>query len=368
VSERPTLAHLIQTLDQAFPPAWTEPWDNVGLLVGNPSAPLTGVLISLDPTPDAIARAASAGANALVTHHPAYLEAPARLTGSSAVERLVAAALSSGVALIAAHTNLDRSPAGASALPALLDLEPGEPLECSLQPMSLVTVFCPPEVSDRVRSAMVAAGAGRVGAYDGCSFSSAGEGRFRVPADARPLIGEPGQTVYAEEFRLEMVCDPGMRSAVVGAARRAHPYEEPLIVVSTIEIARGLARMGRVSALEEPITLAHFAARAGDVFGCTPRVWGERDHAVARVATATGSAGGLLADAIAMGAHVLVAGEVRYHDALAALERGLAIIELGHDVSEWPLVPLLGKAVLDTPGLDPARVTVDEPSRAWWTP
>jgi len=51
---------------------------------------------------------------------------------------------------------------------------------------------------------------------------------------------------------------------------------------------------------------------------------------------------------MAAGADALVCGEVRYHDALDAAESGLAIIEVGHDVSEWPLVEVLGRAALTT--------------------
>ena len=86
------------------------------------------------------------------------------------------------------------------------------------------------------------------------------------------------------------------------------------------------------------------------------------------MATATGSGGSLLGAAKAAHADAIVLGEVRYHEALDALAEGLSIIELGHDVSEWPLVPALASAVKSTPGLDPASVTVDGPSQAWWTP
>jgi dinuclear metal center YbgI/SA1388 family protein len=353
---------------RAFPLAWAEPWDNVGLLAGDPAAPVTGVLVSLDPTLDAVERAVGLGANVLATHHPAFLTPPARLAMGTPTERLVASALASGVALIAAHTNLDRAPAGATALPALLGLDPGVPVERALQPVTLVSLYCPPETTDAVREAMFAAGAGRIGEYEECSFALTGMGAFRAPANAEPYVGESGQATTAEEIKLEVVCDPAARGAVVSAAREAHPYEEPLITLTAGEIARGHARMGRLCTLAAPVSLAALAATTARVFECTPRVWGDRERLLTQVATATGSAGGLLGDVMAVGAHVLVAGEVRYHDALNAVENGVCVIEVGHDVSEWPLVPVLGTAVRETPGLDPALVHVDRARRAWWTP
>ncbi len=103
-------------------------------------------------------------------------------------------------------------------------------------------------------------------------------------------------------------------------------------------------------------------------FAVTPRVWGDPDIAVSKVATGTGSAGSLIGEAIAAGAQALVAGEVRYHDALDAMSAGLAIIELGHDVTEWPLVTLLHEAVNSIAELDPDRVHQCPATPGWWTP
>lgn len=110
-------------LFESFSPALAEPWDRVGLTVGDPDAAVTGVACALDPLPDTIARAAAQGCNVLVTHHPAFLDPPDRVTPQvrtgSLGGQLVWQAARLGVALIAMHTNLDRSPA-AVALPTRL--------------------------------------------------------------------------------------------------------------------------------------------------------------------------------------------------------------------------------------------------------
>jgi len=363
-----TVADIARAIDSAFPVQWAEEWDNCGLAVGDPTAEVTGVLVCLDPTRDAVTRAADSGCNVVVTHHPAFLD-PADAFGPDGIGAL---ALSRGVALIAAHTNLDRAPDGAASLPLALGLEPGTPLERSLQPMALVTTYAPPEAAERVRAAMKGAGAGRVGLYDGCSYSSAGEGRFEPLAGAEPVLGDvqpagTGFATTAPEERIEMVCPPSRATQVARAASDAHPYEEPLVVVSEIRIARGAARMGRVCKLPDTVELSVFAALVGGRLGCTPRVWGDSELCVGVVATATGSGRSLISDAIAAGADVLVAGEVRYHDALAAVESGLAIIEAGHDVTEWPLVGVLASVIKNVAGIG-SRVVVDDPSRGWWTP
>lgn len=363
-----TVADIAAAIDSAFPVQWAEEWDNCGLSVGDPTAAVTGVLVCLDPTPDAVERAVKSGCNVVVTHHPAFLD-PSGAFGPGGIGAL---ALSRGVALIAAHTNLDRAPDGAESLPRALGLEPGVPLERSLQPMTLVTTYVPPEAAERLRAAMKQAGGGRIGLYDGCSYSSAGEGRFEPLSGARPVLGDghlagAGFATTAPEERVEIVCPPDRAAQVARAASEAHPYEEPLVVVSEVRIARGAARMGRVCTLPETLELSVFAALVGGRLGCTPRVWGAPESCVRVVATATGSGGSLIGDAVAAGADVLVAGEVRYHDALAAAHSGLAIIEAGHDVTEWPLVGVLASVVENVAGTG-SRVVVDDPSRGWWTP
>ncbi len=364
----PRISDLDAVLARAFPREWAEEWDRVGVLAGDPDRAITGVLVTLDPTRSAIARAADAGANVLLTHHPAALSAPERFLAGQGSGGVLFAALDAGVALVAEHTNLDRAPDGVAALPALLGLEALGPVERSAQPMSRITVYAPAQSAQLVVDAMAGAGAGRIGAYEHCAFTSVGVGEFTPGDGARPQTGDRGRPNRADEVRVEMVCAVAATAAVVAAARLAHPYEEPLIVTESVKIARSSARMGMLCELDDNTTLEGLAARVSARLQVTPRVWGRRSSPIARCVTATGSGGSLIGDAIAAGADALICGEVRYHDALNAVESGLAIIEAGHDVTEWPLVGILARAALRTPGLDPGIVTAETPSAGWWTP
>jgi len=364
-----TVADIERAISTAFPPEWAEEWDKVGLLAGDPERAVTGVVFALDPTRAALAECVHLGANVLVTHHPAFLTAPSTVRPGRGPGGVVFAALDAGIALINAHTNLDRAPAAASLLSDALGLSVMKPIERRTMPMTHVTVFVPPAASEKVVDAMLGAGAGRIGEYSGCSHtSSAGRGAFTPGPDARPSLGQAGRTETTSEVRVEVVAPRSRARGVVSAARAAHPYEEPLIVATDVEIARSVARMGALCASPEPRTLEELAVAAAATFGITPRVWGDPGTRLTRIATATGSAGSLIGDVLASGAQALVAGEVRYHDALDALEAGLCIIELGHDVSEWPLVSLLHRAVSGIEGLDPESLHILESRPGWWTP
>ncbi len=88
-------------------------------------------------------------------------------------------------------------------------------------------VFVPPEALDAVRDALFAAGAGRIGAYERCSWYTEGTGTFFGGAGSQPALGEAGRDERVRELRLETVFPAESQDEVVAALRRAHPYEEP---------------------------------------------------------------------------------------------------------------------------------------------
>ena len=74
---------------------------------------------------------------------------------------------------------------------------------------------------------MFAAGAGRIGAYERCSWYAEGTGTFLGGEGTRPAIGAAGREERVSELRLETVFPADRHDEVVAALRRAHPYEEP---------------------------------------------------------------------------------------------------------------------------------------------
>lgn len=86
--------------------------------------------------------------------------------------------------------------------------------------------FVPEAARDATREACFAAGGGRIGAYERCSWYTLGTGTFLPGEGAEPTVGEVGEEERVEEYRVELVVPEEALSAVVDALRRAHPYEE----------------------------------------------------------------------------------------------------------------------------------------------
>ena len=90
-----------------------------------------------------------------------------------------------------------------------------------------LVVFVPEEALDAVREAVFAAGAGRIGNYERCSWYTEGTGTFLGGEAAHPTVGERGREERVPELRLETVYPADREAEVVEALRAAHPYEEP---------------------------------------------------------------------------------------------------------------------------------------------
>lgn len=360
MSSNRTVGSLVDALDARFPAAWAEPWDNVGLVFGTRSAAIEGVLVTLDATAEAVERAVDAGANVLVTHHPPFLDPPQSFARAAGAAGTLEAALRHGTAVVSLHTNLDRSPEGATALCDALGLRAVAPLESSTERVAVVVTYVPADAVEAVRDAMAAAGAGRIGEYERCAFTVQGVGHFDAREAASPVVADGGGGVA--EVRIEMVAPLDSANAVVNAARDAHPYEEPVVLATEGVRARGAARLGRLCEWRESATLGELAEHASGILGGGCRVWGDPQRHVRRIAVGNGSGGSLIPDAIRV-ADTLLVGEVRYHDALTAAAAGLGVIEAGHDATEWPLVRVLGDAIA---AWDPEVRCVTERASLGW--
>lgn len=93
--------------------------------------------------------------------------------------------------------------------------------------MYKLCVFVPESHLETVKQAMFAAGAGRIGDYDSCSWQTLGQGQFRPLQDSQPFIGQQGQVETVAEWKVELVCEDALIATAIAAMKAAHPYEEP---------------------------------------------------------------------------------------------------------------------------------------------
>ncbi len=340
------VADIIGLINRISPSYLAEDWDNVGLQVGDPGAPVHRVMVCLDVEAGAIQEATRLGADLIVCHHPLLFHPLKRLTPSDPSGDIIYRAIQQNIAIVAAHTNLDRAADGLNDwLAAQLGLHDVTPLE---RPRSdgycKLVVYVPSGHENDVMEAMFAGGAGHIGGYDRCSFRTSGTGTFRGGADADPFIGTPGIHEEVEELRLETIIPIQLRERIVARMIKAHPYEEvayDLIPLANPVVGTGL---GRIGVLQSKLTLDAFARQVKSALDVAAvRMVGHADQLIGRVAVCGGGGMVTYADALRQGADCLVSGDIKFHEAQRARADGMTLIDAGHFGTEKIMIAKLAE-------------------------
>ncbi|MDR2454888.1 MAG: Nif3-like dinuclear metal center hexameric protein [Bifidobacteriaceae bacterium] len=126
---QPTVADAVRALDAFYPPALKEDWDQIGLVCGDPAAPVAKAAFAVDPTLEAVGQAIEWGADLMVVHHPLLLRPVSSVAATTFKGAIVHRLIRAGCALYTAHTNADAAAGGvADALAASLGLSQVVPL------------------------------------------------------------------------------------------------------------------------------------------------------------------------------------------------------------------------------------------------
>jgi dinuclear metal center YbgI/SA1388 family protein len=335
-----TVRSLASALEAWAPPGSKLSYDNVGLQVGDPSKEVSSVLVALDLTPSVVDEAESMGADLIITHHPLLFRPLKRLVPTDFVSALAYRLAQNGIAYYAIHTNLDAAPGGVSfALAEQLGLTDVRFLDPMDEALAKLVTFVPADHADVVRAALAEAGAGRIGDYSGCAFTTTGTGHFRPGDTSNPFTGTPGEPESAEEVRLEVEVARWDVGRVVKALKQAHPYEEVAYDVYHVEQPSTQAGLGAVGRLDEPEPLRAFLGRVADRLDAGAlRYVGDDDATVETVAVCGGAGSSLVPQALAAGADALVTADVTYHTYFQPLAPDgaprLALIDAGHYETE----------------------------------
>jgi dinuclear metal center YbgI/SA1388 family protein len=371
--------HVIAAVDRLAPFELAESWDHVGLQVGAPGDVLRaspgedgggrpGVLVTLEVDDASLDEARRLGCTVVVSHHPLIFAPLERLTDDDPSARLALRAAREGIAVIAAHTSLDKARGGlADIVAGMLGLEATAPLAPAAMAAYKLVGFVPQDDADLVRKALFAVGAGVIGEYEHCSWAVGGQGTFFGREGTSPAAGVAGRDEVVDELRLEVVFPKKLRRRVVSTYIQAHPYEEPAFDLYPIENEERTVGLGRLGQLPQPATLAAFAADVAAVLGLPlARYAGDPRREVRRVAVLPGSGAEAIARGVARVADVLVTGDVKYHEARRALGQGLALVDAPHGLTEQAAVLRWARSLHDALGPEVRVETFADPAIGVW--
>jgi dinuclear metal center YbgI/SA1388 family protein len=329
------LFELTSYLESLAPLSSQESYDNSGLIVGDPNMEVTGALISLDCIESIVEEAIEKNCNVVVAHHPILFKGLKRLNGSDYVQRTILKAIKNDIALYAIHTNLDNYRFGVNAeIGKRLGLTDLKVLAPKKDVLTKLVVYVPDDYVATVMNALFEAGAGGIGNYDECSFSTSGTGTFKPLEGSDPFSGEQGERENALETKVEVLVSKHTLGGVLRAMKEAHPYEEVAYEVYPILNENNFEGSGMIGMLSEPIPTKEFLQHVKDTFQCgVIRHTDLITDSIQTVAFCGGAGGFLLRNAISKKADIFITGDYKYHEFFDAEQR-IIIADIGHYESE----------------------------------
>ena len=326
---------IIDVLEAIAPIAYQESYDNSGLIIGNSTTEVTGVLITLDTTEAVVEEAIQKKCNLIISHHPIIFSGLKKLTGKNYVERTVIKAVQHNIAIYAAHTNLDNITNGVSfKMAQKLHLNNIKVLQPKKNLLSKLTTFTPISHTAEVINALHKAGAGQIGNYKDCSFRSNGIGTYKPNETANPFEGKTNQFSEVSEDKIEVIFPSHLQVKILNALTNAHPYEEVAYDLINLENKFqevGSGAIGYTNQHIDEISFLHLIKKTFNVtyLRHTPLL----NKKINKVAMCGGSGSFLLQNAIAAGADIFITSDFKYHDYFDT-ENKIVIADIGHYESE----------------------------------
>ena len=329
------IKEIISELEQMAPLSLQESYDNAGLLIGNSNYKCRGAIITLDVTQNVLEEAIAKKANLIIAHHPLIFSGLKKLTGQTATERITMTAIKNDIAVYAIHTNLDNISEGVNAMICkkigLTQLSPLDPGQKQLR--KLIT-FCPVEYAEKVRNAILDAGAGHIGNYDSCSFNCEGTGTFKAGEGTHPFVGTINELHHESEIRIETIFPFFLENKIIRALVTSHPYEEVAYDIYQLENKNQQTGAGMIGNLEQSLSKTAFLQLLKERFmtGCI-RYSDFKDRPIKSVAVCGGSGSFLINKALNAGVDAFVTGDIKYHDFFIP-EGRILLADIGHYESE----------------------------------
>jgi dinuclear metal center YbgI/SA1388 family protein len=300
------ISHVANVLEAWAPPSLAESYDNVGLIVGDPQAEATGVLINLDVTEALIDEALEKGINMIVTHHPIWFGPRKKLNGEDYVSRIIIKAIKNDIALYACHTNLDNVQSGVNEMI-------GRKLGAGNMRML------------RTKSDLLL----KLVAY----------GHREIMHELTESVMQAGGTdirvqYESGEARLETILPAYAKGNVINALKKHHKSGAPVYHVVPVQGNMAEVGSGMIGTLAEPMAKVDFMTMVKNTFDCGGIRYADSPvTSIQKVAWCGGAGSFLISAARRAGADAFITGDITYHKYFDN-EDDILLMDIGHYESE----------------------------------
>ena len=326
---------ITQILEAWAPLHYAEDFDNVGLLVGNPNDEASGILVTHDCLEEVVDEAIDKDCNLIVCFHPILFKGLKRFTGNSHVVRAVRKAIKSDVAIYTIHTALDNQAYGVSfGLSQSLGLTNTSVLLPKEDTLKKLNFYVPKAQAEHVRNALFAAGAGKLGSYDECSFSLDGEGSFRPSQNSAPYVGIKGERHIEKEIQIQMVFQKHLAYQIIETLMASHTYEEVAYEITALANSNqnlGMGMIGHLPKRMKPISFLNFVKNILKTPSIRHSHFGT--NSIERVAVLAGSGSFAIEAAKSKKADAYITADLKYHDFYEG-NQSFLLVDAGHYETE----------------------------------
>ena len=331
----PTIGDIINFLEGKAPLSLQESYDNSGLVCGVKSNVCTGAITSLDFTSEILEEAIEKKINLIIVHHPPIFKSLKRIDQADPLTRILLKAIQHEIAVYAIHTNLDNVLWGVNGeIARRIGLQNIRVLSSLQQTHQKLIVFVPSDHKEALSNALFEAGAGAIGNYDECSFSSEGTGTFKPLKGSNPYIGTHGIRERVNESKVEVIFPSHLQQEILTAMHANHPYETVAYDLLPLENLFTTLGAGAIGELSEPVETNEFLMHLKKTFHTgVIRHNAFNGRKIKKVAICGGSGKQLINNALAKMADAYVTADLSYHDFFVP-DQKMLLTDIGHFESE----------------------------------
>jgi dinuclear metal center YbgI/SA1388 family protein len=327
--------NVMQILEELAPLAYSESYDNVGLIIGDKDTLLKGILITHDTLEEVIDEAIIKKCNLVVSFHPIVFSGIKKFNGQDYVNKVILKAIKHDIAVYATHTALDNVKHGVnSTICDRLNLIKRKTLIPKPDFIYKLTTYVPNANTDKLRKSLFAAGAGNIGNYEECSFNTLGKGTFKGNENSNPEVGEQGEFRIENETQINVIFEKHLESKILKALFLNHPYEEVAYEVQKLTNTHQNIGLGMIGELETPMEENDFLGFLKKEMNTAcirhSKLLGKK---IQKIAVLGGSGSSAIKNAKHAKADVYITADMKYHDFYQA-ENNILLCDIGHYESE----------------------------------
>jgi len=324
---------IFSIMEKMAPRNFAYDWDNPGLQIGSSKKQVKRVMVTLDVLENVVDEAIEQQIDLIISHHPLLFQPVKKIDIDTPKGRTLQKLIQHHISVYSSHTNLDVAPGGVNdILCEKIGIKNTTNLiQTEKDRLYKVVIFVPETHLTDVMEAMSEAGAGHIGNYSHCTFQTKGQGTFKPLEGTNPFIGKKGELEFVNEVKIESIADKSILNKVIDSMVHAHPYEEAAYDIYPLENDGQAYGLGRVGKLQKSMSVQVLCNHMKDVLKLESlRVTGSLDKEVKRIAVLGGSGEKYWSDALQKGADVYITGDMTFHAAQEAWQRGLVVIDPGH--------------------------------------